>query len=125
MRIKAVLAHHTEKRTLAELALQCGVTKRAVSKWVAAFRLGGAQALLGNVAVGRRPTLSPDEANGLTAFLREHPTAKEYAVQGWLINHLGREVSLGCARYWRIAVLDGLGIRRRKRCRVTRIAPAG
>ncbi len=123
IRIKAVLAHHTEKRTLEELARQWGVTKRAVSKWVAAFRLGGVRALMGNGAAGRRPTLSADEIDGLKAVLRQHPAMKEAAVKVWLVNHLGREVTLGCARYWRVAALDGMGVRRSKRCRVTRFKP--
>ena len=120
-RFLAVFAHHAEKRTLAELAQKHGVSKRAVSKWVAAFRNGGAAALKSTPRKGKPPRLDAKEQESLTDYLSTHRTATESEVLQWLSTRLRRKVTRAFARYWRDAALKKLGVSRRKRCRVHRM----
>jgi transposase len=119
-RFLAVFAHHAEKRTLAELAQKHGVSKRAVSKWVATFRNGGVDALESTPRKGKAPRLDANDQEALTDYLAAHRTPTESEARQWLSTRLGREVSRSFARYWKDVAFKKLGVPRRKRCRVRR-----
>ncbi len=114
-RIHAVYAHHAEKRTLAELAQKYGVSKRAVSKWVAAFRNGGVSALKSRPRIGISPGLDAAKQEALLTYLDAHRKGTESETREWLEQQLKRKVSRSFARYWRDVTLTKLGVPRRKR----------
>ncbi|MBC7368799.1 MAG: helix-turn-helix domain-containing protein [Undibacterium sp.] len=119
-RLLAVVAHHTEKRTLAEIAQKHGVTKRAVSKWVAAFQQGRIAALKPKPRKGKPARLTDSDQHALTEFLSAQTTATELETRQWLGMRLQREVPRSFARYWKGVIFKKLGVPRRKRLRVRR-----
>ena len=120
-RFLAVFAHHAEKRTLTELAQKHGVSKRAVSKWVAAFRNGGADSLESTPRNGTPPRLDAKDQEALTDYLATHRAATESETRQWLSTRLEREVSRSFARYWKDVIFKKQAGPRRTRCRVRRM----
>jgi len=80
-RERLVRRHIDERRPLAELAFQAGISLRTAYKWLARFRSGGPAALVDRRSVRRnqRRTLDPQQQQQATALRHERCTMRRIA----------------------------------------------
>ncbi len=68
---------------LKDVAAFLGVTDRAVTRWMAAYRYGGAAAIAAKPTPGRPPKLSRRRERSMLARLAKRPEAFGYKTQLW------------------------------------------
>jgi len=80
-RERLVRRHIDERRPLAELAFQAGISLRTAYKWLARFRSGGPAALVDRRSVRRnqRRTLDPQQLQQARALRHERCTMRRIA----------------------------------------------
>lgn len=77
-----------EGMSQSEIAREIGVTPQAVSKWSAAFRLGGKKALASKGKPGRKTGLTSAEAKRVEAALVKGPMKHGYRNDLWTLRRI-------------------------------------
>lgn len=94
--------------TQAEVARQLGVSRQTTSRWHAAWKAGGKEALSGVGRVGRRAKLSGDQLCQLAAILLQGARAQGYETEIWTLKRIAQvirrkfKVSYHASHVWKV-----------------------
>jgi transposase len=76
----------------AQVARELGVSRQTTSRWQAAWKAGGKEALTGAGRVGRKAKLSGDQLCQLAAILLEGAPAQGYETNIWTLKRIAQVI---------------------------------
>jgi transposase len=116
----------TKQCSAPEVARRLGVARQVAYRWKAAWKQGGKSALASKGAAGRKPKLSGEQTQAVTAALLAGPSARGYKTALWTLPRVADLIAdLTGVRYhpghvWRLLGASGFSCQRPERRAVER-----